>query len=942
MPDRRARLFEAVFRRSPIGMALLRPDGTFLAVNDALCAALGYSPEELLSRASGDVTHPDDLPGDEAQVQRTLSGQQDGFERRKRYLHRDGRVVEALVNVSLLVDDLGVPAGLLSQVQDVTELQNVTDRLRVAVEASQDGIWDWFPQTGQLDCTDRCLQLGGAGLLRGNLRDWWQAVRPAERSRLLRAYRRHLNGKAEQLNAEYRQRGADGVERWLAVRGRITGRSVDGAVTRVSGILSDVTARVQVQQDLEVVLHNLPAMIGYWDARGRNRFGNRMYVDWFGKTPEQMLGRHISEVIGPDTYRANQPMIEAVLGGQEQLFDRTILDPAGRERHAQLHYVPDVQGGEVRGFFALGTDVTARRTAEQALREQRELARVTLASIGDSVITTDPHGRVTFLNPVAQRMTGWTNEDAAGQPIETVMPLAQEGSLTPIPNPLRAALAQRTIMGMAGDTVLRDRSGTLFSVQDSAAPIISDDGELLGAVIVFHDVSETRAMALRMSHLAQHDTLTDLPNRVLLRDRIAQATRLARRRGVNFAVLFLDLDHFKDVNDSLGHHVGDELLREVARRLLGSLRASDTVSRQGGDEFIILLPDVHDPAHVQTVIRKLMSAVTAPYVVEGQTLHVTVSVGAALYPADGDGPDDLLKHADAAMYRAKADGRNRHHFYSRALHDENQRQQQLRHDLRAALDAGQFHLVYQPKVNPQSGEVLGAEALLRWNGPHGPVPPATFIPVAEDTGLILPLGRWVLREACQQAQRWVTAGHALPVSVNISAAQFTDPTFLDTVQEELRRSGLGAHLLELEVTETILMRHVEHVQRNLEALRALGVQVSIDDFGTGYSSLSYLHAFPVNTLKIDRSFLAPDRHGPQAEALITAIVGLGRALNLQVIAEGVEEPAQVRQLLRLGCAAMQGYLFARPLTPGDFLTWLRHWPAQHATFNLTGADPERP
>nr|RIY06651.1 EAL domain-containing protein [Deinococcus sp. RM] len=591
--------------------------------------------------------------------------------------------------------------------------------------------------------------------------------------------------------------------------------------------------------------------------------------------------------------------MDAVLRGEAQVFDRTITDAAGAERHTELRYVPDVQGGEVRGVFALGTDVTARRVAEQALREQREVARVTLASIGDSVSTTDPHGHVTFLNPVAQRMTGWTSEDAAGQPIETVMPLLDETTLRVAPNPLRAALRRREIMAMAGGTVLRARGGALHSLEDSAAPILSESDELLGAVIVFHDVTQTRAMALRMSHLAQHDTLTDLPNRVLLRDRIVQASTLARRRGAAFAVLFLDLDHFKDVNDTLGHHAGDQLLREVARRLTGTLRASDTVSCQGGDEFIILLPEVSSAAHMQTVIGKLMAAVTAPYDLDGQAAHVTLSLGAALYPQDGADPDELLKHVDAAMYRAKADGRNRHHFYARALHGEIQRQQQLRHDPRAALDAGQFWLAYQPKVNPASGELLGAEALLRWNGPDGPVSPATFIPAAEETRLIVPLGRWVLREACAQARRWADAGQPLAVSVNISAAQFADPTFVDTVQDELR---------------------------------AQGVQVSIDDFGTGYSGLSYLHEFPVTTLKIDRSFLAPGRSGPQATALITAISGLGRALNLQVIAEGVEQPAQVRAMLDLGCAAMQGYLFAPPLPPAAFEAWRRDWPAQHAAF----------
>ncbi len=928
MPDHRTQLLETLFRQSPLGMALLRPDGAFLAVNDALCTVLGYAQTDLLHRTVWDVTHPDDAARSRTQFERALSGEHDTFEYAKRYLHRSGRAVAVQVKVTLLRDAAGAASGFLSQVRDVTAVQDLTERLHRAVEATQDGIWDWRPLEGTLDCTERCLHLGGVDLAGGDLRDWWRSVPRAERPRLLRAYHRHAQGAAEQMHIEYRQRGADGVERWLALRGRITARDPSGPVTRVTGVLSDVTDRVQAQQDMQVLLDNLPAMIGYWDAGLRNRFGNRAYLDWFGKTPQQMRGRHIQDVIGADSYRLNRPFMDAVLSGQPQVFDRMITDPAGQVRHTELRYVPDLQAGQVRGFFALGTDVTARRVAEQALREQRELARVTLASIGDSVITTDPQGHVTFLNPVAQRMTGWTTEAASGQPIETVMALVQEGTGEPVLNPLRVALNRREIVGLASGTALRHRSGTLFSIEDSAAPILGADGELLGAVMVFHDVSEARAMALRMSHLAQHDTLTDLPNRVLLRDRIAQATQLARRRDTAFAVLFLDLDHFKDVNDTLGHHAGDALLREIARRLQGSLRASDTVSRQGGDEFIVLLPDVGGAAQVETVMTKVMQAVTAPWTLDGQSVQVTVSLGAALYPQDARDPDELLKYADAAMYRAKAEGRNRFHFYSRALHEDIQRRQQLRQDLRAALETGQFWLAYQPKIDALSGQVLGAEALLRWDGPSGPVPPATFIPVAEDTGMILPLGRWVLREACAQARRWAQAGQPTPVSVNISAAQFADPGFLDSITGELRRSGLDAHLLELEVTETILMRHIEQVQRTLGDLRDLGVQVSIDDFGTGYSSLSYLHAFPVSTLKIDRSFLAPERRGPQASALVAAIVGLGRALNLQVIAEGVEDDAQVAALLALGCPVMQGYRFARPLPPAEFDAWRRDWPAQ--------------
>ncbi|PTA68469.1 sensor domain-containing protein [Deinococcus arcticus] len=939
MPEHEAQLFAAMFRRSPMGIALVSLEGSFLQVNDALSRMLGYAPAELQALTFQDITHPDDLDSDLALLRRVLARELDQYELRKRYWRKDGQLIWIELHVSLIVHEDGSPAFFVSQIQDITaqvereaQLQDVNERLRLALDATEDGIWDWQLPGGELFVSDTFrAQLGLAAHEPVSLATWLAQVHPDDLPALQATYRAHLTGDRP-LHAQYRARPASGEWHVFQVRGRVTAWDEAGQPRRVVGTQTDITAQVRTTQDLQLLLDNLPALIGYWDTTLHNRFGNPTYLDWFGLTPAQVRGQHIRDVIGEALYAQNQPMIRRVLAGETMRFERQLTRASGQLRFIELVYVPDLQGGEVRGFFSLGTDITARKAAERALTEQRELARVTLASIGDGVITTDPEGRVTFLNPTAERMTGWALAEATGQPIETVMPLLEESSRQPLPNPLRRALSERETLGLAANTLLRSQGGAYFSIEDSAAPILNEQGELLGAVLVFHDVSEARAMAVRMTHLAQHDALTDLPNRVLLRDRVSQAIGRAQRQGTRFAVLFLDLDHFKNVNDSLGHHVGDELLRAIAGRLRGALRASDTVSRQGGDEFIVLLPDMREADHVENVLAKLTEALTVPYHVAGHQLDIGFSVGVALYPDDGESTDVLLQHADAAMYRAKAEGRGRHRFFSRALHEAILARQSLQTELRQAFERREFSLVYQPKVNLWTREVLGAEALLRWVRPDGrAVSPMDFIPLAEESGLIVPLGAWVLETACAQSRAWAQqCGHDVPVSVNISPLQFTDPGFLATVQRCLQGSGLSPRLLELELTESMLMADLERVQQTLGALRALGVCVSIDDFGTGYSSLSYLRAFPVNTLKIDRSFLKTLPDDAQALAVVEAVVALGRSLNLGVIAEGVETPEQARSLLNLDCAAMQGYLFARPMPPAELLTWLRDWRAQSA------------
>jgi diguanylate cyclase (GGDEF)-like protein len=429
----------------------------------------------------------------------------------------------------------------------------------------------------------------------------------------------------------------------------------------------------------------------------------------------------------------------------------------------------------------------------------------------------------------------------------------------------------------------------------------------------------------QMAHLAEHDFLTGLPNRMLLTDRVNQSIAQAPRHLKRVAVLFLDLDGFKYINDSLGHPMGDKLLQSVANRLAGCVRDSDTVSRQGGDEFVVLLSEVKHADDTAITARRMLQAVAQTHSVAGRDLHITASIGVSVYPDDGMDADTLIKNADVAMYHAKENGRGSFQFFKPAMNVQAVERQSTEEALRRALDRGEFSLHYQPKVNVHSGEITGAEALIRWDHPtRGSLPPAQFIPVAEACGLIIPIGKWVLREACTQARAWVDAG--LPpasIAVNISAIEFRQENFLQGVFNVLDETGLPPSLLQLELTESVMMKHVESTEAIFKALRARGVQLAVDDFGTGYSSLSYLRRFPIDILKIDRSFVRQIATGPQEAAIVTTIISMGQSLKLRVVAEGVETREELTFLRDQNCDESQGYYFSRPVPLDEFIALLK-------------------
>ena len=678
----------------------------------------------------------------------------------------------------------------------------------------------------------------------------------------------------------------------------------------------------RAQRDIGAVLDSVPSMIAYWDAQLTNRFANRAYLECFGFKPADIQGRAMRDVIGDHLVDKNLPYARLALEGHRQVFERTITDVNGKERHTITSYIPDIEDGDVQGFFVQLSDITKRKRAEDALLAEKEKLRVTLNSIGDAVITTDTAGVVDYLNPITEAITGWTLNEARGRGIDEVLDIRNLADDTQVENPLHVALRDKHIVGLTTNSVLINRKGKRYHIEDSAAPIMAADGELIGAVMVFHDVSATREMSLKMAHLAQYDSLTDLPNRVLLLDRSLQALARAARDGTKVAVLYIDLDRFKNINDSLGHDVGDKLLVEFAQRMAGHLSASDTLSRQGGDEFVLLACGIRDPKEVGNLAQRIVQLCSEPFTAGGHSLSLSVSIGVSVFPDDGLSFGELAKNADTAMYIAKQAGRNRFHFFAKEDGRQADRRLWLEHALKQALAQREFFLEYQPKIDAKTRAVVGLEALVRWRKDGKVIPPGEFISLAEETGLIIPLGKYIIEATIRDlAVLRASRFPVVPVAVNISAGQFTDPSFSRYVAQTLADGGLTSAAIELEITESLLMQNLAPTISALREMRNTGVRIAIDDFGTGYSSMSYLRDLPVDTLKIDKSFIDDIAKGERDRGIVHAIIILGHHLGLTVTAEGVEVEEQASILRTLGCDQMQGYLFCKPLGVDQLLAW---------------------
>ncbi|UUA73344.1 putative bifunctional diguanylate cyclase/phosphodiesterase [Cellvibrio sp. QJXJ] len=617
-------------------------------------------------------------------------------------------------------------------------------------------------------------------------------------------------------------------------------------------------------------------------------------------------------------YRILAPQIRRVFAGKgEQLVEFDWSPLAGKMRTWEAR----VMLREQQEVVMVIRDITQRKHQEAELR----LWAKVFEGSNEAIMILDDQFRIVLVNKTYEKMMGFSAEDVLG------VDAAQIGASQHPRGFFRNLIAILNERGAwLGELSNRRKNGETFPSWFSISRVLGSDGQIENYIAIFTDISERKKSRERLDFLAHHDSLTELPNRTLLNDRLEMAINTAKRRQEKVGLLFIDLDRFKNINDSLGHAAGDQILRQTALRLKKVIRNDDTVARLGGDEFVVLLPRVHDERDLAEVAIKVREELLKPYLVEEMPLHLSPSIGIAIYPEDGSSPSELIKNADAAMYLAKEKGRNNYQFYTPLLNSRTLDRLKLEYDLRQALELGQFELHYQPQMDATNQQLYGAEALIRWRHPErGLVQPNDFIPLAEEIGLIIPIGNWVIAEAARQVTRWQAEGAiSLVVSVNISALQFHQPGFMAEVQTIMDDAGAAPQSLELELTESMLMSDMDASIEVLQKFRDLGYHIAIDDFGTGFSCLNYLRRLPVNILKIDQSFVRDMQSDEASLAIVSYIIRLAQSLGMDTIAEGVETSHEMTLLVNEGCRLMQGYHFSKPLPPGQFDAWLADWSAR--------------
>ncbi|QPF72706.1 EAL domain-containing protein [Roseateles sp. DAIF2] len=688
------------------------------------------------------------------------------------------------------------------------------------------------------------------------------------------------------------------------------------------------------------------AGLGLWDwqvASGRTCFDARCAA-LLGRPDLPLEFERWCEQLHPDDAPPLLARLQDCLAGRSDRYEQQF-----RLRHRDGHWVWLLGRGRVLARDGAGAarrlqntllDIDALRTGEEALRAQVRHSQAILDHMVDGVITIDARGRIESVNPAACTMFGYPAEALLGRDIGLLMP-EPDGSRHGgyIARYLGGGPAR--IIGKGRDVQGRRRDGSLFPLSLAVSHVEREGRPLF--IGLTRDISARKQAEAEIERLAFYDALTGLPNRRLLLDRLNQALAAARRKGRHGAVLFIDMDNFKSINDTLGHGMGDRLLQGVAQRLQAALRADDTVARWGGDEFVVLLQDLgaqreEAGLHAESAAEKLLRVLGQPYLLDGLTHHSTPSIGIVLWGERATDSEELLKHADHAMYQAKAAGRNRLCFFDPVTQAALAERAALEAALRQAIDLQHLELHCQPQVG-RDGALLGGELLLRWqHAERGWISPAQFIPLAEQTGLIVPLGEWALQQCCRVLAGWAGDAALAPLSlaVNLSAIQLRQKGFLGLMQQLLARGGVPAERLKIELTESALLEDVEAVIRLMEQLRALGLRFSLDDFGTGYSSLAYLKRLPLTQLKIDQSFVRDLLSEPNARAIARAIIQMGDNLGLEVIAEGVETPAQRELLAEQGCHAFQGWLYGRPLPLAEFEALARRWPNEGAMVAQTG------
>ena len=916
----------------PEPVVYLDADRRYVFVNEAFLRLYGLRREDVIGRRSDEVLGRDATSAMSDGRERVMAGQAITYERE--VVDAQGRTRWIRARCVPDVDFDGTVKGEYVAGHDITDLKLAQDAL-AARESQLRAIMDGVPApVAYIDREERCHYVNRAfvqyfGLAPESLGDLklrdvvGHGIYQSAQAMVSRA----LEGESTAFDRLIG--GANGTKRWMTIR--VVPDTGPGGVHGAFVLMNDIHGLKQAQEalraseaELRLIMDNVPARVAYIDQDYRFRFVNGRNEAWLGESRKDLNGRRVEDVVGSARYAMVAPLLARVLTGETIATEMLLPQPGyGEPRWESIHYAPNRDGaGNVVGIYAVHGDIHDEKRNEEALRRVNWELSSHIGNTPLAVLEWDREFRLVRWSPQARNIFGYEAAEVLGQSL-TDNAFLEEGRATEVLD-LFGKLMAGAEPRATGLTRNRRKDGQSIWCEWYHSALLGDDGQIVSILSFVQDVSARIEAEERLQYMATRDALTGLPNRLLLHERLTQAIAQARRSGGRVGVLFIDLDRFKNVNDTLGHRIGDELLKLVTRALSATLRETDLLARLGGDEFMVIVDDFDEPRVLGRIAQKLLDAIAQPFTIEEHDIYVTSSIGIAVYPDDSDDPDELLKHADVAMYRSKDLGRNTYQFLDADLAQHRLKQHTLETALRAALKDGALELHYQPVVDIADRAVVGAEALLRWtDAEHGEVPPRVFVPLAEESGLIHSLGEWVLKTAAEQVVAWRRSGLPLTVSVNLSARQFYRDDLAQRVVDIVRSAGCEPAWLELEVTETSLLHDLDAIRRVLHQLREQGFKVAIDDFGTGYSSLTHLKRFPIDTLKIDISFIADLETDPGDAAITEASIGLARGLGLKVVAEGVGTREQLEFLDARGCHCFQGFWISKPLPPERFVEFLR-------------------
>ena len=930
------RRFRSYFDQPLVGIAITSPEKGWIEANEHLCEMLGYGNDELVRLTWAEFTHPDDLAADVMQFERVMRGDIDGYAIDKRFLRKDRSVISVFLSVRCVRKADGSVDYFVALLQDITgrkrieaELQKSEERWKFAIEGSGDGLWDWNIRTDRAFYSPRYKQMFGyADADIGTTSDEWsKRIHPDDAPGVVAAIKPYMDGKPGSASVEFRMLCQDGSWMWTLGRGLVVERDADGKPLRMIGTTTDISRRKRAENALRqsearyrTMFDSAPEGVWMIDPDRRTTEVNERMCDLVGYSREELLGRNPAELADEENGRIFEEKARIVPNRQTRTYEIALRHRDGHNIRTEFRATNLFnEDGSVMGVMAFVVDLTVRKQAEERL----QLAASVFGHAREGIVITDAQGTIVDVNGAFTRITGYGREEAVGQNPSMLKSGRQDAAFYEV---MWRDLKEQG--HWSGEIWNRCKDGEVYAELLTISAVRDGAGAVQQYVGLFSDITAIKQHQSELEHIAHYDALTNLPNRVLLADRLQQAMAQAQRRGQQLAVVYLDLDGFKAINDRHGHEVGDQVLITLARRMKQALREGDSLARLGGDEFVAVLIDLDDMAASRPMLSRLLAACAQGVQVAELGLQVSASLGVTFYPQSQEiDADQLLRQADQAMYQAKMAGKNRYHLFDAEQDSSIRGRHESLERIRMALEDHEFVLHYQPKVNMRSGQIIGAEALIRWQHPEkGLLPPAMFLSVIEDHALTVDIGEWVIDTALTQMELWQAAGLDMRVSINVGARQLQQGDFVDRLKFILaRHPSVKSSHLELEVLETSALEDIAQVSQVIEACAQIGVKFALDDFGTGYSSLTYLKRLRVALLKIDQSFVRDMLEDPDDLAILQGIIGLAAAFKRDVIAEGVETVEHGSLLLQLGCELAQGYGIARPMPAAQMPQWAAQW-----------------